>query len=67
MRKGKLENNGLSALKTRWHVMVDLVYEGNETDQSENGVQQIRRTLNPLIENGSGIKQVFFMSLPQKD
>ncbi len=53
--------------KTLWHVIVDLAYEGTNNDTDQDGVEKVRRTLNPLIENGSGIKRVFIMRLPERD
>ncbi len=52
--------------KALWHVTLTLTYEGGVNDSCQDGVEKIKKTLNPLIENGSGIKQMFFMSLPEK-
>ena len=53
--------------KSLWHITLDLIYEGGVNDTCQDGVETIRKALNPLIGNGSGIKQVFMMSLPGKE
>ena len=53
--------------KSLWHITLNLVYEGGNKDTCQDGIEKIRKALNPLIENGSGIKQMFFMSLPEKE
>ncbi len=57
-------NNGE---RTLWHLVVDLAYEGTNNDTDQEGVEKIRKAINGLIENGSGIKQAFIMRLPEKD
>jgi hypothetical protein len=61
-----MDTNG-NCGKARWHVTLDLVYEGGDNDSCHDGVERIRRALNPIIENGSGIKQMFIMRLPEKE
>jgi hypothetical protein len=57
----------LEAGKARWHVKLEFVYEGREDESCQDGVRKIRTALEPLIENGSGIKQIFLLSLPERD
>ncbi len=51
----------------KWHVTLDLVYDGGCDETCQKGVERIRAALKPAIENGSGIKQVYFMRLPEKE
>ncbi len=53
--------------RSLWHVMVDLAYESANSDSSQDGVEKVRNALNPLVENGSGIKQIIILRLPEKD
>jgi hypothetical protein len=53
--------------KALWNITLNLVYEGEVNDTCQDGVEKIRKALSPLIENGSGIKQVFIMRLPEKE
>ncbi len=53
--------------RTVWHLTVDLAYEGSNNDSYQDGVEKIKRAINGLIENGSGIKKVFIMRLPEKE
>ena len=53
--------------KTLWHITLDLSYEGGEDDSCQDGVQKVLSALKPLTENGSGIKHVFIMRLPEKE
>jgi hypothetical protein len=53
--------------KTLWHITLNLSYEGGEDDSCQDGVQKVLSALKPLIENGSGIKQVLIMRLPEKE
>jgi hypothetical protein len=53
--------------RTLWHVVIDLAYEGTANDSCQDGVKKVRDILDPLIENRSGIKSVYFMRLPEKD
>jgi hypothetical protein len=53
--------------ETIWHITVDLAYEGEENDSCQVGVERVFSALRPLIENGSCIKQVFVMKLPEKE
>jgi hypothetical protein len=57
----------LSSSKTLWHVTIDLAYEGQENESSQDGIERVLAALRPLIENGSDIKQVFVMRLPEKE
>ncbi len=50
-----------------WHVVVDVAYEGTNNETCQDGVEKVMNALNPLIENGSGIKRVFLMRLPEKN
>ncbi len=52
--------------KTLWHVTVNLAYEGGENDSGRAGVEKVLSTLNALIGNGSDIKHVILMRLPEK-
>jgi len=52
--------------KVLWHIALALTYEGGMNDSCEDGVEKIKKALNPLIANGSGIKQLFLTSLPRK-
>jgi hypothetical protein len=52
--------------KVLWHITLALTYEGGVNDTCQDGVEKIRKALSPLIANGSGIKQMFFTSLPEK-
>jgi hypothetical protein len=52
--------------KALWHIILDLAYEGGENDSGQDGVEKVRSALNSLIENGSGIKHVMIMRLPEK-
>jgi hypothetical protein len=58
---------GRTKEKALWNITINLVYEGEVNDTCQDGVEKIRRALNPLIENGSGIKQMFIMRLPEKE
>ena len=62
-----ISQTNISPGKTLWHITVDLAYEGLENDSCQDGVEKIQKALNPLIESGSGIKQMFLMSLPEKE
>jgi hypothetical protein len=53
--------------KALWHITLNLVYEGEANDTCQDGVERIRKALNPLIENGSGIKQMLIFGLPAKE
>jgi hypothetical protein len=53
--------------KCLWHIVVDIAYEGKETDSCQDGVNTVFRTLSPLFENGSGFKQVLINRLPETD
>jgi hypothetical protein len=53
--------------KTLWHVAVDVAYEGGDTDSCQDGIQRVLSTLEPLTRNGSGIKQVLILKLPDKN
>jgi hypothetical protein len=53
--------------RTIWHVTLDLVYEAPHEDSCQAGVKRIREALRPLFENGSGIKQLYFTGLPERD
>lgn len=53
--------------KALWHVTLTLLYESRVSDTCQDGVETIRKALKPLIENGSGIKQMFITSLPGKE
>lgn len=53
--------------KGLWNITLNLVYEGGVNDTCQDGVEKIRKALNPLIENGSGIKQMFITRLPEKE
>ena len=52
--------------KTLWHIVVDIAYEGGEYDSCQYGIQKVLTALTPLIENGSGFKQVLINRLPEK-
>jgi hypothetical protein len=52
--------------RTLWHITVGLTYEGSITESSQDGIERVRKALIPLIENGSGVKQIFIMRLPEK-
>jgi hypothetical protein len=52
--------------KVLWHITLALTYEGGVNDTCQEGVGKIKKALNPLTANGSGFKQMFFMSLPEK-
>jgi len=47
-----------------YHISPDL--RGRSQRYLPDGVGKIKKALNPLTANGSGIKQLFFMSLPEK-
>lgn len=53
--------------KVLWHITLALTYEGGVDDTCEDGVGKIKKALYPLIANDSGIKQMCFMSLPEKE
>ena len=53
--------------KTLWHITVSLTYEGLIDESCQDGIDRVKKVLNPLIENGSGVKQIFFTSLPGKE
>jgi hypothetical protein len=50
-----------------WHIVVDLGYEGGDNESCQDGVKKMLSALSPLTENGSGVKQVLIMRLPEKD
>jgi hypothetical protein len=52
--------------KVLWHIKLAITYEGGDNDTCLDGMGKIKKALNPLITNGSGINQVLFMSLPEK-
>lgn len=62
-----LSEINLGTGKAQWHIKLEFIFEGGEDDTCQDGVQKIRTVLKPIIENGSGIKQVFLLSLPEKD
>jgi hypothetical protein len=62
-----IPQTNMSPGKTLWHITVDIAYEGGENDSCQDGVQKVLSALTPLIENGSGFKQVLIMGLPEKD
>jgi hypothetical protein len=62
-----ISQTNISPGKTLWHITVDLAYEGLENDSCQDGVQKVLSALRPLIENGSDIKKVIIMRLPEKD
>jgi hypothetical protein len=51
---------------TLWHIAIDMAYEGNDDDSCQDGVNKVLSALAPLIENGSGIKQVVIVRLPER-
>ncbi len=52
--------------KVIWHVTVSLTYEDNDQVATQDRVKKLMKALKPLTENGSGIKGVFLMRLPEK-
>ncbi len=52
--------------KVTWHVTVSLTYEDTDHEVTQDRVKKIMQTLKPLTENGSGIRQVFLMRLPER-
>jgi hypothetical protein len=53
--------------KTLWHITVGLTYEGSFDESCQDGIDRVRKALIPLIENGSGVKKIFFTTLPGKE
>jgi hypothetical protein len=53
--------------RTLWHITVDLAYEGANNDSCQVGIERVRKALYPLIENGSGLKRINILRLPEKD
>jgi hypothetical protein len=53
--------------KTLWHITVDLTYEGSIDESCQDGIERVRKALTPLIENGSGVKQIIIRRLPEKE
>jgi hypothetical protein len=51
---------------TVWHIAIDVAYEGKDDDSCQDGVNKVLSALTPLIENGTGIKQVVIVRLPEK-
>jgi hypothetical protein len=52
--------------RTLWHITIDLAYDGCDNESCQEGVHKVLSALSPLIENGSGIKQVLITKLPEK-
>ena len=59
--------DAVSPGKAIWHIALDLDFEGGENDSCQEGVQKVLSVLEPLIQNGSGIKRIFVTRLPEKD
>jgi hypothetical protein len=53
--------------RTLWHITVGLTYEASDNENCQIGVERVRKVLTPLIENGSGVKQIFITRLPEKE
>ncbi len=52
--------------KVLWHVVVGLVYDGLDGDTCEDGVEKVKKALNPVVGNRSIIKGMSFLRLPEK-
>jgi len=39
--------------KVLWQVVVRLVYDGLDCDTCEDGVEKVKKALNPVVGNGS--------------
>ena len=62
-----ISDANINSEKARWHVKIELEYDGGEDDSCQDNMTHVRQALKPLIENGSGIKKIFFLGLPEKD
>jgi hypothetical protein len=53
--------------KPLWHVTVDLAYYGSPEESCQDGVRRIRKALDPILHNRSGVKDMYIVKLPARE
>jgi hypothetical protein len=53
--------------KSLWHITLDVTYEGLVNESIQDRIARVRKNFTPFIENGSGVKRIIIMKLPENE